>query len=348
MGAEAPISGPADAGPLLPCPKRGGGETLLETTILPWYARVPVNAFGAVLGLAGLGLLWRQSVFAADAAPAIALVLLALAGVAFVTLAAAYVAKCVRFPAEVARDAVHPVRHAYFGTISMSLLLFAAAAQPDAPGLARVLWLSGAILHFALAVACAGVWLGGRYALDQVSPAWLIPSVGGILAPIASPPPAANEISWLMFAVPMTFGVAILVLNFIRLAFRPPLPPPVIPTVAILLAPPGLLLLAWLRLDGGAVDPLARGLYYAGVTLTIVLVAWIPRFAAVPFSLAWWNYTFPVAAMSTAAMEFHRHVEGSAFAVIAVAYFALANIVIFVVCYRSVVALLGGRLLPRE
>jgi tellurite resistance protein len=314
----------------------------------PWFARVPVNAFGSVLGLAGLGLLWRQSVFATALAPTAATAFLVLAAVAFAALSVAYAAKCVLFPGAIAREVSHPVRHAFFGTISMSLMLFAEAARPAAPEVGRALWLIGATAHFAIAIVCVGVWLRGRFTVDQANPAWLIPTVGGILAPITSPPPAANEVSWLIFSVVMTFGVAVILLSLFRLAFRPPIAAPALPTVAILLAPPGLMLLAWLRLDGGAVDPLARGLYYFGIAVTLLLLAWIPRFAAVPFSLAWWAYTFPVAAAATAAVEFHRHVSGSAFAVIAAAYFVLANVVVMVVLYRTATALIAGRLFPPD
>jgi tellurite resistance protein len=323
-------------------------RALPESVGLPWYARVPTNAFGAVLGLAGLGLLWRQSAFLTGAAGWVAAPILILAAAVFVALGGACVLKAVRFPQAVMRETAHPVRHAFFGAISMAALLLAGAAQPAWPSLAAALWLAGATFHFTVAVVCLGLWLRGAFTLDQVGPAWLIPTVGGVLATIFAPDPAASEVSRLMFALACSFGGGVFALGLFRVAFRPPLPAPAIPTVAILLAPPGLMFLAWVRLNGGEVDALASGLFHLGLTLTLVLIAWIPRFAAIPFSLAWWAYTFPVVAMATAAMEFHRLAGDEASAWIAAVYFAAANAIVLLVLFRSAGAMSRGSLFPPE
>lgn len=315
---------------------------------LPWYAHVPVNVFGMVLGLAGLGHLWRQATFLGGYATAVADALLIVAALCFAALALAYSAKAVRHSAAVARDLAHPIRHCFFAAISMSMLLLAGGAAQLWPSLAHGVWVAGAVLHFAVAMVCVSLWLQNAFAVEQAGPAWFLPVVGGAIAPIMPVGSAASELSWAMFSLAVALGLPVAGLVLFRVAFRPSPPPAALPTLVILIAPAPILFLAWLKLNGGVVDPFARGLYYFGLAMTLALVAMAPRLVRAPFSLAWWAFTFPVVAMASAALEFYRVLGSVAFAAIAAAYFVVANAVVLVVLSRTLSALLRRRLFVAE
>jgi tellurite resistance protein len=324
------------------------GAMMSELRELPWYAHVPVNVFGMVLGLAGLGHLWRQATDLGGYATAVADALFVVAALCFVALALAYSAKAARHPVAVARDLRHPIRHCFFAAISMSMLLLAGAAARLSPDLARGLWLAGAILQFAVAVICTSLWLQNTFAVEQAGPAWFLPIIGGAIGPIMPVEGATSELSWAMFSLAAGLGLPVVALVLFRVAFRPPPPPPALPTLAILIAPAPILFLAWLKLNGGVLDPFARALYFFGLAMTLALVAAAPRFIRAPFSVAWWSYTFPVVAMASAAVEFFRHLGSPAFGAIAAGYFLVANAIVLVVLSRTLSALLGRRLFVPE
>ncbi len=97
----------------------------------------------------------------------------------------------------------------------------------------------------------------------HISPAWFIPAVGNVVAPIAGVGLGFPETSWVFFAAGLIFWIVLLVLVMNRLIFHDPLPGRMVPTLAILIAPPAVGFLAWLQLNGGVLDGFARLLYAA-------------------------------------------------------------------------------------
>jgi tellurite resistance protein TehA-like permease len=74
----------------------------------------------------------------------------------------------------------------------------------------------------------------------------------------------------------------------------------------ILIAPPALIFSAYYSLNGGQLDAFAHGLFFAGLFFTI-LVLLLPRlFLGLPFAVSWWAYTFPLDAMTGAALALPR------------------------------------------
>jgi tellurite resistance protein TehA-like permease len=70
-----------------------------------------------------------------------------------------------------------------------------------------------------------------------------------------------------------------------------------LPTLAILVAPPAVGGLALFDLTGDVSTPLS--LAFAGITVVLVAaqLALIPRYRRLPFSLGFWSFTFPTAAV---------------------------------------------------
>lgn len=83
------------------------------------------------------------------------------------------------------------------------------------------------------------------------------------------------------------------------------------PTLFILIAPPAVGFLAYIKLTG-ELDAFAQVLYNFALFLTILLLSQLPRFARLPFFMSWWAYSFPLAAMSIASMVMGQ-ISGKAF-----------------------------------
>ncbi|GKY88031.1 SLAC1 anion channel family protein [Sinisalibacter aestuarii] len=279
----------------------------------PRLKHFPITFFAVVMGLMGLTLAFHAASpvypLAETAAQATLWVGLAAAGL----IAAFYIAKALRYPAMVAWEWHHPVRLAFFPTITISLLLMAAALSAHSPGLARIVWLIGVAGQGVLTVAVINGWISHRsFEVGHLTPAWFIPAVGNVIVPVAGAEMGYIETSWAFFAVGMMFWGVLLTLVMNRLIFHDPIPGRLFPTMVILIAPPSVAFVAYVKMTGGVVDGFARVLIYAGWFFAALVIAELPKLARLPFALSWWALSFPLAALAIASFLFGR-IEHSAF-----------------------------------
>lgn len=271
----------------------------------PRLAHFPVTFFATVMGLAGLTLALHlaETRFAVGhIASRVALVVTILD---FVAISVVYLMKSVAHPQAVKSEWHHPVRLAFFPAVSISLLLIATAAQAESPVLAGVIWAVGTALQGMLTLAVISGWIGRRpFQPMHISPAWFIPAVGNVIVPVAGIPLGFVEVSWMFFAVGVIFWLVLLTLVVNRLIFHDPLPARLLPTLVILIAPPAVGFLAWMQLNGGQLDALARILYYVAVWFAAFVVVQAPGFARIPFALSFWALSFPVAALTLATLRY--------------------------------------------
>ncbi len=271
---------------------------------LPRLAHLPVAVFAVAMGLAGLTLATHAAERALGLGGALSAAALAATLGLLVLLLALYGWKLATAPAAVAEEWRHPVKIAFFPAVSISLLLAATAIAPRAPEIARPLWLFGAALQGGLTLAVLAAWIGHRaFQPVQMSPAWFIPAVGNVVAPIAGAGLGFVELSWLFFSGGLVFWLVLMTLVVNRLVFHDPLPGRLAPTLAILVAPPAVAFLAYRELGGG-IDPFARVLLNAGYVFALVVATQAPKLARLPFALSFWALTFPVAALATASLVY--------------------------------------------
>ena len=100
-----------------------------------------------------------------------------------------------------------------------------------------------------------------------------------------------------------------------------------IPTLFILIAPPAVGFIAYMKL-AGELDAFARILYFAGLFLTMLMLIQVKRFAKLQFFLSWWAYSFPLVAITIASFYMHELTHKLAYQTIAGALLALLTVVI--------------------
>jgi tellurite resistance protein len=268
-------------------------------------ADFPVPFFATVMGLGGLTLALHAAEAQADLGHAASLAALALTVAAFLAIAGLYALKALRHREAVAAEWRHPVKLAFFPAITICLLLIATALRPVAEEAARAVWLAGAAGQAGLTLAVLSNWIGHRpFQPMHLSPAWFIPAVGNVVAPVAGVGLGFPETSWVFFSAGMVFWLVLLSLVMNRLVFHDPMPGRMVPTLAILIAPPAVAFLAWLQLNGGVVDAFARILYGAALVFLALAATQAHRLRALPFALSWWALSFPVAALAIATLRF--------------------------------------------
>ncbi len=305
-----------------------------------WLMHFPISAFAISMGVFGLSLALRAGGLSAPAT-AVGFVGIALVAVLLATLAA----KAVRHFEALKAEWSHPVKLAFFPAASVSLLLMATFLRDMAPQCAEVVWLFGAAAQGVLTVIVISAWISHRaFGPGQLSPAWFIPAVGNLAAPLAGVSLGYVELSWYFFAVGVLFWLVLLTLVFNRLIFHDPLPGKLKPTIVILIAPPVLAFLGWVQFNDGIIDAPARVLINLGYFFTALVALQMPSLLKLSFSLSFWALSFPLAAITVASFRF-ADATGSALH-LGGGYVLLGALVItiFVLSIRTVQAGLAGEI----
>jgi tellurite resistance protein len=310
---------------------------------------LPVTFFAILMGLFGLALALHAAAGSYAVAEPAARAVLWLGLAAFVVIAALYLAKAVRYPKAVAAEWHHPVKLAFFPTITISLLLMATAIHGYRPDIAEPLWIAGTLGQGVLTIAVISGWISHRaFEVGHLTPAWFIPAVGNVIVPLAGAPMGWEETSWLFFSAGLMFWVILLVLVFNRLIFHAPIPGRLFPTLVILIAPPAVAFVGYLRLTGGGIDAFAHILIDSAYVFAALVLVQVPKLMKLPFALSWWALSFPLAALSVASFVYGR--EAASAVHISIGLFVLAVLVAVVagLLWRTGIAILRGEICRPE
>jgi len=269
--------------------------------------------------------------------------------VVFVLLLGFYIAKYVLHRKAVLMELHHPVRLSFFPAISISMLLLSAICFEFNTDLSRALWLSGAMLHLLLTFYVLSAWMNQtHFEIQHMNPAWFIPVVGNIVAPIGGVQHGFIDTSWFFFSVGLVFWLVLFVIVFYRVIFHNPLPDKLLPTFFILIAPPAVGFISYVKLTGG-VDAFSTILFHTALFLTLMLTTQIVRFARLKFFLSWWAYSFPLAAMTIAAFLMAEVSGKDWYHTLALVLFVILNIVLALLTVRTIEAMLQGKIcLPED
>lgn len=299
----------------------------------------PVSFFGSVMGMGGLAIALNRyghamglSLFEQGGR-----VILSVASGWFTLLLLIYLAKCINHFHAVHEEWKHPVRKNFFAAISISLLLLAIGYADHAPIFSRWIWYIGAALHFWFLLQTVRGWILQRHTITMINPAWFIPVVGTILVPVVGTSHANPEIAWFFFSIGIIYWLLLLTVVIYRIIFHDPIPERLFPTLFILIAPPAVGFIAYTTLTGSQLDPFCRILYYQALFTAVLLASLFNTFRKVPFSLAWWAYTFPLAALTLATIRFSHSMPGQAiYSWLATVFLTITLLVIAIVAALTI------------
>jgi len=298
----------------------------------------PVSWFAMIMGLGGLTVAWLRAEEILALPFSISPWLLLLSTGLFALLAALYTVKVVRHRAETAAEWAHPVKMNFVPTVSIALILLSIAWLPLSAPYSKLLWLAGTALHLVLTLHVITQWMHhSKFEISHLNPAWFIPVVGNILVPIAGVEHAPVEISWFFFSIGLTFWPLLLTIIFNRVIFHGSLPERLMPTLFILIAPPAVGFLSYVKLTG-EVDAFARILYYAALFFTILLIAQLRWFTRLKFFLSWWAYSFPLAAITIATLAMFKYTGDPMFLRLSGILLAITTVVITALLIRTGIA----------
>ncbi len=310
--------------------------------------RIPLNFFGMPFGLAGLGGTWLAVADGGLAPRVVGDALLVLSALAWLAVLAGYLRHVVTDRSALAHDLLDPVAGPFASlAVITPMLLAAKGLYPYASGVGRILLDVFLVLTVLLGAWFTGQWIYGPMDLDKFHPGYFLPTVAGGLIASAG----AAEVGQLRLAeVMLGLGVVCwMVLGSIilgRMLFRPLPPGPVLPTVAIEVAPAAVASLAWFALYGGRVDAVAAFLAGYGLLMALAQIRLLPAYPRLPFMPSTWSFTFSWAAVATVGIHWLDDGRPSGYAVYE--YLVLAAITALVggIAVRTLRAVGRRQLLP--
>jgi tellurite resistance protein len=307
-------------------------------------AHFPIAFFAIVLGLGGVSLAYRASEHALGVTNTASVAALFVMVAVFLVISAFYAVKTVRLFQAVKAEWHNPMRIAFFPAISLSLLLIGTAATPLWPEIARPVWIVGTVAQGILTLAVMSNWIGHRpFQNIHLTPAWFIPAVGNIVVPVAGVGLGYMDISWLFFSAGLMFWIVLLTLVFNRLVFHDPLPGRMVPTLVILIAPPAIAFVSYLRLGGG-IDPFSMVMLNLGYVFAALVLTQLPKFFNLPFALSWWALSFPVAALAVASLLCAEITGSQVHLTIGLILVSLLTVVVIGLSIRTIIAIGRGEI----
>ncbi len=295
----------------------------------------PITFFALIMGMSGLTLAWQKAQAVLGLDWDVALLLLGVTATVFVLLIAALVLKSLRYIEAVKAELLHPVKVSFFPAISISCMLMGAAFATRAPAFGQLLWVLGAVAHFGLTLYVIGAWMGrGTFKIQHMNPAWFIPAVGNVVAPIGGVGFGFFEVSWFFFSVGMLFWLVLLTIVFNRILFHDPIEARLMPSLFILIAPPAVGFVSYCHLQP-ELDNFGRFLFFAGLFLTFLLISQFRRFLNLPFALSWWAYSFPSAAMTIATFVMYERTQVAGYQTLAIVFLAAMTALIAYLFWRT-------------
>ena len=310
---------------------------------------LPVSLFSIVMGLAGTTIAVEKTEHLWGGSGLASLALLVLTTLVFALISLAYLTKFVLHRPHVVAEFNHPIRMSFFPTLSIGMLLVAIATMGHFPGVSLYLWAVGATVQLVFTLAILSNWMHHeKFQVQHSNPAWFIPIVGNILVPIAGVPLGFPEVSWFYFSVGLMMWTPLLAVLLNRFFFHPMLPGKLLPTLFILIAPPAVGFIAWVKLHHGVVDDAARIFYYFALFTTLLLFFQARYFVRLAFALPWWAYSFPLAAMTIASTVMLDQVGGTFFTVLVPVLLAVLLALVAMLIFRTARAMLRGQICVPE
>ncbi|XVU21712.1 hypothetical protein ACQPZJ_31120 [Actinoplanes sp. CA-054009] len=291
---------------------------------------MPLNLFGIAFGLAGLAGTWTASAAAGLVPGFVGDALWWAVLVVWTTLLTRYFAKAT--PA----DLRHPILGPFAALVPTTGLLLG--------GRLTSTWLTGGRVVIAIMLVLATVFAGwfvahllsGGLDIDTLHAGYLLPTVAASLIGAQS----AALAGWHAIAVG-AFGVGILFWFLIgalllgRLALRPALPGPLLPTMAIFSAPPAVAGNAWYAINGGTLDTIDLLLLGTMVPLLLVQLFLTPNYLRQPFAHGFWALTFTIAASGTYTIHWLAGEHATAWRPLSWLVLAVVTILIGLIAVKS-------------
>jgi tellurite resistance protein len=295
----------------------------------------PVTAFAIIMGISGLTIVFGKFYHMQWMPKFLYDGFLFFTTVLFLFFVFTYGLKAIKYFEEVKTDFNHKIRINFFSAISISLLLLSVAYMTYWPLLSVLLWWIGVILHTIFMLYTMSFWIRHNFEIHFMNPAWFIPVVGNILVPVSGVEYMPKAFSFFYFAVGFFFWIILFAIFLNRAIFHHQLPQKFVPTLFILIAPPAIGFIAYIRITQSW-DTFAVFMIFIAYFFIALLLFLYKSFRKLQFFISWWAFTFPLMAITLASTVAFQVTQIVFFKYMSFLMFGLAFLVIAFVTLKTI------------
>lgn len=314
-------------------------------SVLPWYRRMPPNTFSIAFGLAGLTMMWAAMDAIVVDVGILVPVLTALSTIVWLALVAAYLVK-ISGPGLLQKDLDDPLMGPFVSMIFVVGLLNGAAMHQ-----LGLLWAKYVVLACAIGALIFGGWITGHWIIVKIpaqalTPAYFLPTVaGGLIAATALQSVGYVDLALMSLGVGLVCWVLVGSIVQYRLWTGPPLPPPLVPLLAIELAPAAVAGNAWVAMQP-QMNPVQWALIGYSLLMVMVQIRLIPQYRRLSFTPTFWAFCFSYAATATYALHWLKIDEWPGGTLVAWVIALAVTVLVVWVGGRTVAAMRAGNYFP--
>jgi len=269
-------------------------EVLQRTPI-----HLTANLFAACFGLAGLAAAWTSLMRLVHGPDWPGNALYIVAALVWLITTVAYLGNVGaqhRWKQELSDQTLGP----FTSLVFIVPVLLSVPLAEQARGAGEVVFGCATVLMVLFGAWITGDWIARDGDIRRWHPGYYLPSAaGGLIAGGASAALGFVTLSHVLFGLGV--GSYLLLGSIIgqRLFVVPELPKPLLPTIAIELAPPVVAANSWFAINDGRVDTTVAVISGFAVLMVLAQLRLIPLYRTAPFGPAYWAFSFPVAAAVT-------------------------------------------------
>lgn len=307
------------------------------------FLNLPAGYFGMVLGIIGAGFGWR---YAATILPVPAIIgegLVAIAITIWFLLACTFLYRLLRFPHSVKAEIEHPLMSSYVSLFPATTILVAIGVVPWCRSLAVALFSVGAVAQLSYAAwQSAGLWRGSHPA-EATTPGLYLPTVANnFISCMACGALGYHDLGLLFLGAGVLSWLSLEPAILHRLRSQGEMPEPVRLSLGIQLAPALVACSAWLAVNGGEADVLAKMLFGYGLLQLLFMLRLLPWYLKGPFNASFWSFSFGLSALATTALHLGHASHEGILSALALPLFAFSNVLIGLLFVRTLILFFQG------
>lgn len=302
---------------------------------------LPTGYFGIPLGLAALSLAWFHLENLFPAARMVSDVLGIVASAVWILFILMYVYKLRYYFEEVRAEYHSPVRFSFIALIPITTMLVGDILYRWNPLIAEVLiWIGtiGQLLFSTLRVS--ELWQGGVFEQKSTHPSFYLPAVAANFTSASSLALLGyHDLGYLFFGAGMITWIFFepVLLQHLRISS---LEPQFRATIGIVLAPAFVCVSAYLSINHGEVDTLAKILWGYGFLQLFFLLRLFPWIVEKGLNIGLWAFSFGLASMANSATAFYH---GNVLQGVSIFAFVFSNLMIGLLVLMTIYKLTKGQ-----
>ena len=296
----------------------------------------PIMMFAIIMGLAGLTLVYKRIHESLSFPTVVVTLMMTITTVLFFVILYFYILKFIKHKEEVKKEFTHPIRINFFAASSISILILSMIYRHDIDLAAQVFFFVGAALHIFFTFYTIKYWINNNLEMQHSNPAWFIPIVGNLIVPIAGKGFIDDSILYFYFSIGIFFWIILFSIILNRIIFHNQFAPKFMPTLFILIAPPAIGFISYIKLTGH-LDFFAQILFNLGLFFTILVFVMYKNFINIKFFISWWAFTFPMAAITLATVLMYDLTQKNFYGILAYVLMTITTIIIILVARQTII-----------